>query len=350
MRFWLDRGVDGFRIDVAHRMARDPELRDNPLVELGEGEQELTGLELAKRWAGQQRHDEDWPEVHEILRGFRRTLDAYADRIAVGEVYLLDLQALARYYGRADELHLVHNFVFVHQPWKAEAFHAIVDEFWSLLPEGAWPAWFLGNHDHPRVASRYDDGGNGPARARVAAMMVLTLRGTPFLYQGEELGMTDSEVPPELVVDVDGRDPERTPMQWDGSPTAGFTTGIPWLPVPDSAREVNVAAERDDPRSMLSFYRRLLWYRKGSAALRGGDYRSLDDAPDGCYAYLRSEGDERLLVALNFTGQPLAYRAGAAGGGGRLELTTDPDRRTGGPVGLDPLELGPGEGVVVRLP
>jgi alpha-glucosidase len=149
------------------------------------------------------------------------------------------------------------------------------------------------------------------------------------------------------VVDVDGRDPERTPVQWDGSPTAGFG-GDPWLPVGSQAAEVNVAAQRDDPRSMLSLFRRLIWYRKGSDALRDGDYRSLPDAPGGCYAYLRTAGDERLLVALNFTGQPLEYQVDGSAQG-RLELTTDPGRTTGEAVDLRPLRLGPDEGVVVRL-
>jgi len=355
MRFWLERGVDGFRVDVAHKMARDPDLLDNPLIDLGDDAERGGGAEariarLAKLHSVDRR-DEDWPEVHEILRRFRRTLDAYDDRMAVGEVYLLDLVKLARYYGSGqDEFHLAHNFVFLTQPWKAEAFHAVVDEFGGLLPADAWPAWMLGDHDVSRIASRYDEGGNGQARARVAAMMLLTLRGTPFVYAGDEIGMTDGEVPADRVVDVDGRDPQRTPMQWDGSPGAGFSTGDPWLPVGTSAATVNVAAQRDDPASMLCHYRRLIWYRKGSAALRAGGYRSLPDAPDGCYAYLRTAGDERLLVALNFTGQPLEYRAGLGTDRGRLELATDPDRRAGEEVGLDPLRLGPDEGVVLRLP
>jgi alpha-glucosidase len=224
----------------------------------------------------------------------------------------------------------------------------VVDEFTGLLPAGAWPAWMLGDHDISRIASRYDEGGNGPARARVAAMLLLTLRGTPFVYMGDEIGQTDGEVPPERVVDVDGRDPERTPMQWDGSPGAGFSTGDPWLPVGAGAAQVNVAAQRDDPASMLSLYRRLIWYRKGSPALHGGDYRSLLDVPDGCYAYLRSAGDERLLVALNFSGQPLEYQVDGPSHG-RLELATDPTRPTGQDLALHPLRLGPDEGVVVRL-
>jgi alpha-glucosidase len=355
MRFWLDRGVDGFRVDVAHKMARDPELLDNPLVELGDDAEQVRSAEARvarlARLGATERRDQDWPEVHQIVRRFRRTLDAYDDRMAVGEVYLLDLVKLARYYGSGqDEFHLAHNFVFLTQPWKAEAFRAVVDEFIALLPPDAWPAWMLGDHDVSRVASRYDEGGDGLARARVAAVMLLTLRGTPFVYAGDELGMRDGEVPPDRVVDVDGRDPQRTPMQWDDSPGAGFTTGDPWLPVGQDAATVNVAAQRDDPASMLSLYRRLIWYRKGSAALRHGDYASLPDAPGGCYAYLRIAGDERLLVALNFTGQQLRYPVRQGLDQARLELSTDPARAAGEQVGLRPLVLGPNEGVVVRLP
>jgi alpha-glucosidase len=165
---------------------------------------------------------------------------------------------------------------------------------------------------------------------------------------GDEIGQADGEIPPDRVVDVDGRDPERTPVQWDGSPGAGFG-GDPWLPVGREAAEVNVAAQRDDPASMLSLFRRLIWFRKGSPALRGGDYRSLPDAPGGLYAYLRSAGDERLLVALNFTGQPLDHQVEGADQG-RLELSTDPSRPTGEEIDLAPLRLGPDEGLVIRLP
>jgi alpha-glucosidase len=224
----------------------------------------------------------------------------------------------------------------------------VVDEFTALLPADAWPAWMLGDHDISRVASRYDEGGNGQARARVAAMLLLTLRGTPFVYMGDEIGQADGEIPPDRVVDVDGRDPERTPIQWDGSPGAGFSGAVPWLPVGSEAARVNVAAQRDDPASMLTLYRRLVWFRKGSPALHGGDYRTLPDTPGGCYAYVRSAGDERLLVALNFTGEELAYEVEGADRG-RLELSTDSSRAGGEELSLRPLRLGPDEGVVVRL-
>jgi alpha-glucosidase len=333
-------------------MARDPELRDNPLVELDEADRDESAAARIRRRAKLKsvpRRDEDWPEVHEILRRFRRTLDSYDDRMAVGEVYLLDLVRLARYYGSGqDEFHLAHNFVFLTQPWKAEAFRSVVDEFSGLLPADAWPAWMLGDHDVSRIASRYDEGGNGQARARVAAMLLLTLRGTPFVYMGDEIGQADGEIPPDRVVDVDGRDPERSPIQWDGSPGAGFSAGDPWLPVGSQAATVSVAAQRDDPASMLSLFRRLVWLRRGSPALHGGDYRSLPEAPGGCYAYLRAAGDERLLVALNFTGEALEYQVDGPAHG-RLVVGTDPDRAAGEQVGLRPLRLGPDEGVVVRL-
>jgi alpha-glucosidase len=349
LRFWLDRGVDGFRIDVAHRMAKDPELADNPLIEV---DAELRGSDrrealLAASNRGEDLRDQDWPEVHEILRRFRRTISEYDDRMAVGEVYLLDMPKLVSYYGRGDELDLCHNFVFLHQPWKADAFRAVVEEFEGLLPEGAWPDYFLNNHDHSRVVTRYDDGGNGPARARVAAMMLLTLRGTPFLYQGEELGMRDGPVPPDRVVDVDGRDPERTPMHWDASPGAGFTTGEPWLPIDPEHERVNATAQRVDPASMFSLYRRLLQFRRGSTALREGAYASLT-SPDGVFAYLRSTADEQLLVALNMTSDPVRFAATPQGAGGQLELSTDPGRHLG-QVPLAALDLGPDEGVIVRL-
>jgi alpha-glucosidase len=365
MRFWLDRGVDGFRIDVAHRMAKDPQLRDNPLVEMGDDG--ASGMERAIRLARKRLdlYDEDWPEVHEILRRFRRTLDGYDDRMAVGEVYVLDLRKLARYYGSGrDELHLAHNFVFLHQPWKPEAFRSVVDEYASLLPADAWPAQFLGNHDHSRVASRYDEGGNGPARARVGAMMVLTLRGTPFLYYGEELGMLDGEIPPDRIVDVDGRDPERTPMQWDSSPGAGFSLPgggsrpgggaraaravEPWLPVAANADRVNVEVERDDPNSMLSLYRRLIWYRKGSAALRWGSYRSLPDVPESLYAFVREAPEERLLVVLNFGDEPVRWLADPdLGDAAQVEQSTDP-ARAAGRVRLADLVIAGNEGLILR--
>ena len=334
LRFWLDRGVDGFRIDVVHKLGKDPELRDN---------------------TDGRRHDEDWPSVHQRLVGIRRVLEEYEDRMAVGEVYLLDQRRLVRYVSTGDELHLVHNFVFLNLAWSAADMRRTIDEFEVLGGEEAWPAWCLSNHDHSRVASRYDDGGHGPARARVAAMLLLTLRGTPFLYQGEELGLPDAPIPPERVVDVDGRDPERAPLPWappsQAGPSAGFTTGVPWLPPVPDAEHLNVTTQGADPRSTLSLYRALCRRRAESPALREGAQRSLDAGPD-LLAYTREHRDERLLVVLSFSAAPRRLDAPGAGlsGSAQVELSTDPDRPPGQEVDLLALELHPDEGMLLRLP
>jgi alpha-glucosidase len=322
MRFWLDRGVDGFRIDVAHSLVKDQLLRDNPRL-------------FAKR---RPRHNWELEEVHEIHRRWRRVLDEYEDRMAVGEVSSRELRNLVRYYGNDDELHMPFNFNFLRQPWSAERFRGIVEEWERLLPPHAWPDYTLSNHDRSRAASRY-----GPRNARVAAMMLLTLRGTPFIYYGEEIGMTDVAIPRDRIVDVDGRDPERTPMQWDATANAGFTTGKPWLPLAPDARLVNVAAQRDDPRSMFSFYRRLIALRQSTPALRQGSYRTLR-SPRDVFAYERVAEGERYAVALNFADRP---RRVALGGPAVVTLSTEGDRTesaVGGGLGL-----APSEGIVARL-
>jgi alpha-glucosidase len=331
LRFWLDRGVDGFRVDVAAGMIKDRELRDNPRVHVG-------------RRAG--RRDVDQPEVLEIHRAFRRTLDEYGDRMAVGEIgYSLEPRYVSRYYGAGDLLHLSFNFAFLLQPWRAEAFRRVVGWTERFLPAGSWPTYTLSNHDRPRLASRY-----GPDQARAAAMLVLTLRGTPFIYYGDELGMRDVPIPTHRAVDVDGRDPERTPMQWDASANAGFTSGRPWLPIARDYRRVNVAVQRRNSGSMLNLYRRLIWYRKRSSALRWGGYRPMR-TPDGIFAYVRESEDERLLVALNFWGRArrLVLDAQATSPTAQLEISTDPSR-SATEVSLRPLALGPHEGLVLRLP
>ncbi len=332
LRFWLDRGVDGFRLDAIFRIAKDPLL--------GENEPQL-------------RHDEDWPTIHDRLRRLRRVVDEYPDRVLIGEVYLRDLRKLVPYVATGDELHLAHNFVFVHLPWEAGAVRDSVAEFERLAAE-AWPAWFLENHDHSRVATRYSGGdpSAGARRARLAMMLVCTLRGTPFVYQGQELGLPDADVPPDRVVDVDGRDPERAPIPWrrpsECGGGAGFSTGEPWLPVVADAEHLCVEAQAEDPASTLTFSRRLLALRAGLAALHGGSQRTLECGPD-VYCYVREAG-QRLLVALNFSssrrmlalGEPLTSEA-------VLELSTDPARDTGMGVDTTTLELGPDEGVILRL-
>ena len=303
LRFWLRRGVDGFRIDVAHAIGKDPELRDN---ELGRS------------------HKEDWPSVHPRLAGIRRVLEEFdGERVAVGEVYLLDQRALAPYITTGDELHLAHNFVFLNLPWSADRFRTVVDEFEELTRDGGWPAWCLNNHDHSRTATRY-----GRARARVAAMLVLTLRGTPFLFQGEELGLTDVPIAPERIVDVDGRDPERAPIPWEppseSGPCAGFSTGEPWLPVHPDAERLAASVQAQDAGSTLTFYRKLLRLRAATPALHSGTYRPVTATQD-VYAFMREHEGRRVLVALNFA--PFARELPAQAAGRRVLLSThtDPD-------------------------
>ncbi|MFY9935126.1 MAG: alpha-amylase family glycosyl hydrolase [Streptosporangiaceae bacterium] len=333
LRFWLDRGADGFRIDVVYKIAKDPDLRDN--------EPDL-------------RHDEDWPTIHDRLRRIRAVIDSYDGRMLVGEVYLLDLRKLVEYINTGDQLHLAHNFVFFHLPWLAGAFRASVEQF-TELAGATWPAWFLENHDHSRVATRYADGpGSGQRRARVAAMMICALRGTPFLYYGQELGLPDADIPPERVIDVDGRDPERSPMPWrrpsQAAKGAGFTTGEPWLPVVADAEHLCVEAQRKDPASTLVFTRALVWLRAREPALQSGAQRSVSAGPD-VFCFER-QGDQRFLVALNFSSRPvplgLSEEAGVPAAEATVELSTDPGR---GRSRVNPraLVLGPDEGVILRF-
>ena len=330
LRFWLRRGVDGFRMDVIQRIAKDPELGDN-----------VPDL----------RHDEDWsPAIHERLRRIRAVIHEFDDRVLAGEVYILDLRRVVAYVATGDELDLAHNFVFLHQPWDARAIRATVEEFAELAGPVAWPAWFLSNHDHSRVATRFagGDAARGERRARVAAMLTVTMRGTPFVFQGEELGLPDAEIPPDRIVDVDGRDPERAPIPWEppsrAGAGAGFTTGEPWLPIVADAERLAVARQEEDPDSTLSFVKRLLALRARIGALQGGAQRSLDAAP-GLFCFVR-EGEQRLLIALNFTSERVAL---GLRGEAAIELSTH-TARASGPADLGKLVLEPDEGVVMSLP
>jgi alpha-glucosidase len=343
LRFWLDRGVDGFRIDVIHRIGKHPELPDNPVVPGREGH----------GYGGQQHvHDENHPDLREALRGIRRVLDAYPERMTVGEVAVTDPSVVAAFYGQGDALHLAFNFAFTASPWQAARFRAETEGFEAALPASAWPDVVLSNHDVPRHASRYDDPALGEARARVAATMLLTLRGTPFLYYGEEIGMRNVPVPEDRLQDPLARtlhpklsrDPERTPMQWEPGPGAGFTRGEPWLPIAADADARNVAAQRGDPRSLLSLYRELIALRRRTPALHRGSYRTLA-APEGVFAYERRSGESCARVALNFSGE--AVRVELGGGTVREGLRSDPDAAL--PASAGAVELGPSEAIVLVI-
>jgi alpha-glucosidase len=345
LRFWLDRGVDGFRIDVAQFVAKDPALRDNPpnphperLAHLGEWRHQLHA------------YDHSHPDMHDIYREIRRLVDTYpGNRVTIGELHDPELDAWARFYGQdLDEIHLPFNFHLLQADWNAASVRAVVDGISGVLPRGAWANWVLGNHDQPRVASRL-----GQAQARVAMMLLLTLRGAPTLYYGDELGMENVAIAPDRLRDpwgktepAQGRDPERTPMQWDDSPNAGFCPPDiePWLPLSPDWRTRHVARQRDDPTSLLSLTRRLLELRRRTPALLVGDYAPLE-APEGVFAYTRrAAGEATMLVALNFTDVRCSFSLPSAA---RVVLGTD-SQRTAGSV-LATVELAPDEGLLVEL-
>jgi alpha-glucosidase len=296
LRFWLDKGVDGFRIDVAHCLGKDPDFADDDPRVL---EQPLSDFN-------------DQPHSHEVLRGVRRVLESYDGRVSVGEVNIRSTEAIARYHGDHDELHLSFNFLLLDAPWEAGAIRAIVDEVEAFIE---WPTWVLSNHDNGRHRSRY---GGSEAKARAAAVLLLTLRGTPFLYQGEELGLEDAVVAASARVDPGGRDPCRAPIPWERGPGHGWGEGAPpWLPFPPSPGDRSAEAQAADPGSVLHLYRRLLAARRTSDALRLGAFRWLD-APEGVLAWERATGLDRRLVAVNLT----ADHAGI-GLAGPVEVASD---------------------------
>jgi alpha-glucosidase len=226
-------------------------------------------------------------------------------------------------------MHLPFNFHLIHTPWNARQIEALIGRYEAALPSYGWPNWVLGNHDQHRLASRV-----GSAQARVAAMLLLTLRGTPTLYYGDELGMHDVAIPPELVQDPWeknvpglglGRDPERTPMPWDGSPNAGFTAGTPWLPVASDYQTVNVQAQRHDPASMLTLYHRLSMLRRATPALAVGAYTAVE-AHGELLVYMRTHAGKRFLVVLNLGAQPHTFASDQVQLQGHVVLSTYLDR------------------------
>jgi alpha-glucosidase len=327
LRFWFERGIDGFRIDVVNLIAKHRELLPDPV-----------GVSNPRQVWGDERR------VHELIGGLRSVAEEFGDRVLIGETWL-SLRKLMAYYGaETGGLHLPFNFQLLLVKWSASSVLRAVSRYEDLLPRGAWPNWVLGNHDRPRIATRV-----GNEQARVAAMLLLTLRGTPTIYYGDELGMANLEIPvdqqqdPARLGPEGSRDPERTPMRWDSTDRSGFTTGIPWLPIGEDFATANVAAERQDPRSMLSLYRALLALRRREAALVTGNW-SAAAAPRGVLAYTRTLGTATMYVALNFTGRQARVALPRAGS---IRVSTHLDRD--GERAETTLTLRPNEGVALKL-
>ncbi|MCZ8341545.1 MAG: alpha-glucosidase [Leptospira sp.] len=309
MKYWLDMGVDGFRLDVVNLYIKDEFFRNN-----------ISYFMKGPRSYDKQVHayDRDRPEMHGILRRMRKLLDSYDDkRMFVGEImqdFPGNVLLPATYCGQDDELHLAFNFMFLFSPWKAEKFFQIIKDFESALGDKNWPNYTLSNHDFPRHITRYEKGKDTLLRARLAACMMLTLRGTPFLYYGEEIGMKRQKVPFRQIQDPvgkkywpfhPGRDPERIPMPWDGSDNTGFTTGKPWLPLYTEAKEVNVASQVLEKNSLFHTYKRLIQIRKDRKSLRKGKIKILLSHDKQVLYYRRREGKEETYIFLNFSDKPV---------------------------------------------
>ncbi|CAN5528874.1 alpha-amylase family glycosyl hydrolase [soil metagenome] len=343
MRFWMRRGVDGFRVDVIWHLIKDAELRDNPVNPNYEPHRPPHESVLTL-------YSADRPEVQDVVAEMRRVVDEFDDRVLIGEVYL-PVERLVAYYGKdLGGANLPFNFALLSAPWNAREIAALIERYEAALPFGAWPNWVLGNHDRPRVATRV-----GEDQARVAAMLLLTLRGTPTLYYGDEIGMKQVAIPPELVQDPFeknvpgigvGRDGCRTPMQWGATEHGGFTSGEPWLPLAADFVDHNAALLATDPFSILSLYVALIELRKATPELVFGDYASVD-VPGNLLAYRRVYDGHGLLVVLNLGGDPVLMAKDVVGEGGKILLSTQLDR-DGEAVSGD-LRLRGNEGVIVRL-
>jgi alpha-glucosidase len=324
LRFWLARGVDGFRIDVLSLLVEDDQLRGNPPNPNYRPGEDFPYMRELSVW------NVDRPETRELATQIRKVVDEFGDdRVLLAELVLPLEQTVAYYGADGAGIQVPFNFELLTAAWEARGIAGYIDRYLAALPAGA-------------------------AQARVAAMLLLTLPGTPILYQGDELGLGDVPIPPDQVMDPvarlmpgRGRDPERTPMPWEGGPGAGFSTGRPWLPLGDDNQARHVAAQRGDPASMLSLHRRLLRLRRSTPALHAGAYDPLEAGGD-VLAYLRTApGGARYLVALNLGPRPARLAGPGLAGAGRVALSTHPDR-DGDPVAA-PLDLRGDEGVVVEL-
>ncbi len=343
--FWLQRGVDGVRVDAAYRALKDKEFRDNPV-----NPDWHPGMEPSDRLF--EVFSKNIPEIHDFNRMLRNFVEQYGDRLVIGELYK-PLEEIVKHYGANDELHLPLNSELMSSDcqWSAEYVREVVERYERLLPEGTWPNWTLGNHDKHRVASRI-----GIAQAKIAMMLLLTLRGTPTIYYGEELGMEDAWIPSEHIQDPwekkapgigVGRDTERTPMLWDNSAHAGFCPSSvqPWLPITYDYSNLHVEAQKQNSRSFLSLTRALLHFRQQQPVLQLGDYVSLY-SPSSLFCYRRFNKTSDLLVALNFSDQyqewtlPEEFRNQST-----IVLSTFMDRQ-GGKLG-GKVELRGNEGLII---
>jgi alpha-glucosidase len=339
LRFWLDRGVDGFRVDVIWMMIKDDLFRDNPISAEYRDEAPSNHRLLPI-------YNTNRPEVHEIVAEIRSIMDLYPDRVLIGEIYL-PVEQLVAYYGQnLTGAHLPFNFLLLQTPWTAETLRETISSYQAALPIGAWPNWVLGNHDNSRLATRV-----GVPQAPVAAVLLLTLPGTLTIYYGEEIGMMDVPIPPNEVQDPAeknqpgigaGRDPERTPMLWNASESAGFTVGKPWLRVGAHYAGRDVASQERDAYSLLKLYRRLISLRANHPVLVNGSLNRIA-AEGNLLRYERAREAARYLILLNLGLTPIQTLTEP----GRVLLSTDAAQDGREVNGL--VELGDAQACIIEL-
>jgi alpha-glucosidase len=340
LRFWLRRGVDGFRIDASAVLAEDPLLRNDPPNPDFEADSTPPPERLKRVFT------DGRPETMDYLEELRAAVDEFPDKVLLGEVQG-GIDRIGRFYGEArPRFHLPLNTLLLDTAWDADSVAAYVDLYLNAIPDGAWPVWMIGSHDKPRIASTL-----GEARARLAALLLLTLPGSPIFYAGDEIGALNVNVPANRVRDpferlLPGyglnRDPERAPLRWTAEQYGGFTTAEPWLPMGDAGTHPNVEAQRDDPTSTLLLYRTLIRLRHDEAALRPREYQPLRTR-GSVVMFERGSGPERLLVLANLKNEPAELDDVA----GAVLVSTQRERA--GEACRDGLRLLPYEGVVLRL-
>jgi alpha-glucosidase len=340
MRFWLQRGVDGLRVDVMWHLYKDKWFRDNPVnPDYKEGQPAYDKLLPL--------YSTDHPDVMEIVSKMRSVMDEYQEKVMIGEMYLSIYQTVAYYGPNNRGAHLPGNFTLLLLPWNARKIAVAIDDCESSLPEGAWPNWVLGNHDRPRLADRI-----GKDQLRNAAILLLTLRGTPTMYYGEEIGMHNVDIPDDEMQDPQGkkmkvnRDAYRTPMQWNKSNYAGFTIAKPWLRISDDYTKVNVEDQQKDEHSLIWLYKKLLELRKAEPALIMGRYIPVP-AEDNLLVYIREYEDVRILVILNFEDKPVSFKNEKFFDEGKILLDSDLSRMNDSIKNT--IQLKGNEGLVIKL-
>jgi alpha-glucosidase len=344
MRFWLRKGVDGFRVDVIWHLIKDSQFRDNP-----PNPHFVDGRPPHERILT--KYSADQSEVHKVIAEMRRVIDEFDDRVLIGEIYL-PLQRLVAYYGNnLAGAQMPFNFALLATLWSARSIERIIADYEHALPPGAWPNWVLGNHDRPRIASRV-----GRDQARVAAMLLLTLRGTPTLYYGDEIGMHQVAIAPDRVRDPFeknvpgigvGRDGCRTPMQWDATTHAGFSTASTWLPLADDFVHENVVNLEAEAASILSLYKALIALRKQLSPLVTGSYEPVA-AQGNILLYRRVGAAGTIVIALNLGAEPVSISSSSIGAGHEILLSTLMDRQGERIEGA--LDLRANEGAILGTP